>query len=1468
MSTTIDHRVVEMEFDNKQFERNVSTTMSSIDKLKQSLNFGGTSKSMSALSDAATNAGNGFSDLEATACKAGFHLEDVWHKISTVFEYQIARRIINAGKNMASALTIDPIKTGFQEYETQINAVQTILANTESKGKTLDDVNKALDELNTYADKTIYNFTEMTRNIGTFTAAGVDLDTSVSAIKGIANLAAVSGSTSQQASTAMYQLSQAMASGTVKLMDWNSVVNAGMGGQVFQDALKETAKVHGVAIDDIISKNGSFRESLSEGWLTTEILTDTLAKFTGDLSKEQLKAQGYTEKQIEDIMKLGQTANDAATKVKTFTQLFDTLKEAAQSGWTQTWEILVGDFEEAKELLTNISNVVGDFIGKTAEARNELLENWKVMGGRDDLIASFSNIWEGLLSIIKPISEAFREIFPPATAEQLFAFTEGLKEITAKMKIGDKAADRLKRTFKGVFAILDIFGMAIGAVLKAVGSLFGGVGELSGGLLGFTAGIGDALVAFRDFIEYSDIFNKVFKGVAGVIKFVVKIISTLVNFIADGFTTPALESFVVFLDDIVASMFTVGDSASNMKDSVTDAIKGMGEALAGSSLFKFFQSLWKGITVVASALANFAKILIGGFVDKLANANFEDAIGLLEGLFSGGILVGIGALIKKLYDSLSKGGELVDTITEIFDGIGGAIGAFESKFKSEALMNNAKAVLIMAAAVSLLVLSLVIITSIDSDKAIEGIASMTLLFGDLIGGLAIISKLGNAVNLVGTAASLLLLGAAMFILVGALKSLSKLTTDELMNGVIGLVSLTGVLALLGLASKLVDVKGMLTLGVSLGAIAVGLLILSAAIVPLTMLDWESLKKAAVILGGLMLAIAALGLISKLIDPLGMIALGASLVAVAAGLTMLLAPIMSLVLVPWPELQKAAIILAGLLGALTLLSLVTKLVDPLSMMAMGASLVIIAAGLTLLVPSLMLLGTMSWDNFGTMCAVLGATLAILAIGLTAMIAALPGALALLVVAGALMLFAPALMMLGAIPFEMILIGLGAMAGIFIILGTAGLLLSGLTPIILQLSAAIVVFGVGCLAAGLGMLAFAGAFAILATTGSAGVAAILALFTGIINLIPFFIAKLGEAIVALCDVVIKGAPAICNAIAAVIVALCGAVTQALPALTECIGALLEALLEIILKFVPKIVDVAIELIVALLDGLASQIGKVIASGVKVVLAFIKGVASQIGVIIKAAIDLMLDFINGLAEGIRTYTPKILDAVDNLMSAIFEAIGMAIGNIPKLGVDIATGLGKGIRDGISSAIKAAKELGEKVWATIKEFFKINSPSKKFAEIGMGLDEGMALGLNKYSNLVTDAAVGVGEKTMDSMGEAMSGLTNFVSSDIDVQPTIRPVLDLSDVKAGAGSIGKMFSGMQTIGVSANVGAISSMMDQRNQNGANDDVVSAIKLLRKDISGMKTETYNFGSVSYDGESGVADAVKVLARAARQERRG
>ena len=384
MSEVVDNRVVSMRFDNSNFERNVSHTMSTLDKFKAKLKF--------------DKAADGLESINKAAKKVRF--ESLSNGIDTVkvkmgaldtFCFTAFQRISNAaittGKKIVKAFTIDPVKTGLEEYETQINAVQTILSNTSWKGTTISEVNAALNELNHYADLTIYNFTEMTRNIGTFTAAGLDLDTSVKGIQGIANLAAVSGSNAQQASTAMYQLSQALSAGSVHLQDWNSVVNAGMGGKVFQDAIIKTAKEMG-ALDKETEKaydtGTSFRELLNAkdygNWFSSDVLANTLAKFTKSgvveymsnfigVSQDSLKELqnlgdkvGYNSKQFKKMalsvtngdkamaknlkttMEMANTATDAATKVKTFTQLKDTLMEAAQSGWTQTWQLIIGDF--------------------------------------------------------------------------------------------------------------------------------------------------------------------------------------------------------------------------------------------------------------------------------------------------------------------------------------------------------------------------------------------------------------------------------------------------------------------------------------------------------------------------------------------------------------------------------------------------------------------------------------------------------------------------------------------------------------------------------------------------------------------------------------------------------------------------------------------------------------------------------------------------------------------------------------------------------------------------------------------------------------------------------------------------------------------------------------------------------------------------------------------------------------------
>ena len=1446
MSTTIDQKVVEMRFDNRQFESNVSTTMSTLDKLKQSLKFTGATKGLEEV-DAASRKLD-FSEIENTACRAGWSIRDVWLKTSQIFEYQVARRIVNAAQNIAKSLTIEPVMTGFKEYETQINAIQTILANTESKGTTLEDVNSALDELNAYADKTIYNFTEMTRNIGTFTAAGTDLETSVSAIKGIANLAAVSGSNSQQASTAMYQLSQAMASGTVKLMDWNSVVNAGMGGQVFQDALKETARVHGVAVDDMIKKHGSFRESLSEGWITTEILTETLSKFTMSAEEgseewnaymETLKSKGYTEEQAEKILKMGNTATDAATKVKTFTQLWDTLKEAAQSGWSQTWEILVGDFEEAKELLTSISDVVGNFINKMSESRNEVLENWKVLGGRDDLLESFKNIFNGILDIIKPITEAFTDMFPPITAERLMAVTTGFKEFTSNLRLSDTASDNLKRTFKGLFAVVDIVWQIFKGISKVIKPIFGIIVDLVGGILGATAGFGDWLVILDKTAKSGDIFGKVFGGIATILEGVHKVGAKVVGFVKEKIAAPGWELLHTLLGKLHNAFTSLLEIAGIMESGVSKSFDAIGAAISGSSIFKILKSLWDVILAIGSGLGK----VLGNLMSKLGKGDFAGVFDLINSLIAGGIGIRIAGFIKSLKES-------VDSFSGIFEGFGDTLEAFQSKLKAEALKTIATAILILAAA--LLVLSL-----IDKDKLAGAIGTMTMLFVEIGYFMSIMGRF-KKLGLAKTTAAIVNLATALLIMAIAMNILGSMSWSELAKGLIGLT--VGLGALVVAVNLLPDTK-VNSAAKAIKKLASALLILSIALKIMGTMSWEEMAVALVsLVSGLGALVLAVNLLPKdtALKVAGLVSLSTALLILAAALK-----VMSTM--SWEEMAISLVALAGSLAILIVAMSLMKSALP------GAlAMLIIAPALILFAAALSILGAMGWESMAISLVALAGGLLILAGAMYLMQGALPGALAILIIAPALVLLAAALSILGAMSWESIAKGLVSLAGAFLIIGVAGAVLGPLVPAILGLAGAMILIGVGVLAAGVGLLAFGAGLSALAVGFTTLVASLGTVVLGIRSIITAIVVGavqgLGEGIVALCQVLIDGAPAICEALAVIIISLCDAIIASVPALIECIHVLLSELLIFIVDFVPELVVAGIELIIGLLDGISQNVGKLAAAAVELIVTFLKAIASMQLSIINAGIKIMIDFVNGMADGIRENTPKLLSAVNNLMSSVAEAIGMAIGNVPVMGKQIVSGLIKGIKSSAGELFSSMLGVVKDAWNGVLNFLGIHSPSRLAADAGKNIDDGLAVGLKKYAGAVDKAATNVGETAISSISNTVGKVSDIINSDMDTQPTIRPVLDLSDVESGAGAISGLLGG-SSVGVMASVGAISSMMGQNGQNGGNSEVVSEIKKLRKDLGHVNSETININGVTYDDGSNITEAVRSIVRAAKVERR-
>ena len=745
MSTEIDSRVVEMSFDNSNFESNVKTSMRTIDELNDKLKF--------------PNSTDGLENISRAADKVNFNgmassVEVIQEKFSALQTVavgallEIGRKAVNVGEQLINSFALQPIIDGFHEYETQLNSVQTILANTASKGSTIDDVNSALNELNTYADQTIYNFTEMTRNIGTFTAAGVDLDQSVSAIKGISNLAAVSGSNATQASTAMYQLSQAIATGTVRLADWNSVVNAGMGGELFQNALERTARHMGKDVDGLLKKYGSFRESLTQGeWLTTDVLTETLKQISGAYSEADLIAQGYSEDEAKAIADLGKTATDAATKVKTFSQLIDTTKEAIGSGWTQTWQILFGDFDEAKELWTGISNVINDMVNKSASARNDLLQQWSDMGGRSAIIDGLQASFEGLSQVLGTVKQAFSEVFPPITADKLTNISNGFKTLMENLKPSEDMLNKIHSSAKGVFSSFNLIGKAL-SLLNGPAKLVGGIIKVLGeDFVSISANVGDAITAFDSAKSTSDWFSIASKAIENACQKILDAITNLDKYIPEAFSNISnkIREFVNNFSDASEKIDTSGNKVGTFFSNIAKSISkfNITDLLPKGSFDNAIGNAKNAFSDLIAWLKNnlkledvFAGVGLGAFLKQVIDVNkIIASIGDAVKNFKSGGLIGMlfgsgDGDSQEASKNAKDSGSFLDSFKDILDGVKDSLKSLTTSIKVSSLVAIAGSIGIIAS-------SLDKFASVDS----SALTSVAIAIGELMGALAIMNRI-------------------------------------------------------------------------------------------------------------------------------------------------------------------------------------------------------------------------------------------------------------------------------------------------------------------------------------------------------------------------------------------------------------------------------------------------------------------------------------------------------------------------------------------------------------------------------------------------------------------------------------------------------------------------------------------------------------------------------------------------------
>lgn len=1382
LSKTVDERVVEMRFDNKDFEKNVQTTMSTLDKFKQKLNFNGASKGLENIEKSASKVNMSGLGSAVETVQAKFSKLEV---MSVTALANITNSAVNAGKRIVDALTLEPVMSGFQEYETQINAVQTILANTSSKGSTLEDVNKALDELNHYADMTIYNFTEMTKNIGTFTAAGVDLDTSVSAIKGIANLAAVSGSTSQQASTAMYQLSQALAAGTVKLQDWNSVVNAGMGGQVFQDALKETAKVHGVAIDKMIKDEGSFRETLKKGWLTSDILTETLSKFTGDLNEQQLKTMGYSEEQIKSIIKMGKTANDAATKVKTFSQLFDTLKEAAQSGWTQSWEIIVGDFEEAKSFLTGISDTLSNMINTSADARNKVLSDWKDLGGRTAIIDSLKNTFEGLESILKPIHEAFKDIFPPITAKQLYSFSVGLKKLTSHLKISDTTANNLKETFKGVFSLFDIGISAITSFGKGIISVLGSFAGIEGGILGVTAELGKGVTGFRNYIKEIGLFENITGGLSNI----------LISFI-NGIKT---------FSKAILDQFNVKDF-SNIFESIANIVSG-------------------GIKNISDIMQNLIKTF-----------SSSDLIDVLNNGILATILLKIKKTIGDLSSSFESGSGVIKNITGILDDVRDCFKAYQEQLKAGTLIKIAVAIGILAGAIFTL-------STIKADALTSSLVALTVLFVELVQALNKISDIqGNISNTIKACSLMIAMSISIGILANALKNIASIDWGGLSRGLVGIGALMTELSLF--ISK-TDLTGKIrSSATGLVLIATAMLILSKAIEEFSCMNWEDIGKGVAAIGGLLTLMSVFTNTTKSVS--NAISIGVAINLLATSINNIVDAMKNISDMSLDDIQKGLIGIGGALGSIALgmnlmpknmltvsagLLIVCSALENLSsfvasigesswndlakgLSTLGASLGILSVGLKAMQGSI-----------GGSVALISASVALLAI--SNVIKEL-GSVNIASILKSLITIASVFAIIGAAstilsPLIPIILSL---AVAFTLFGAA----------ILSIGAGLTLMGIGLTTISAGITALA----LSAASGATSIVASLTIIiTGFISLIPTIIAKMAEGIVSFVQVISESASKIATALMKVLAETLKSLSTYGPVIVDSLLSLFVKIIDSVAEHVPELIVAFNNLFRSIFDGVINSLKNVnsdsllkVVSAVGIMTVLMKTLSTVTSVLPSAMVGLagigvaftelsgILALLGGLAQipGLKW----LIGEGGILLETIGTAIGKFIG-----------GIAGGISAGVTSSLPV---IGTNLSAFMKNLEPfINSIGKINGSIFSNVKE-----LSKSILLLTGTSfiqsltscVG-GKQSFKNFGEQLEILGNSLEKFSEKSTEIASEDVLNSTKAIKIIIELMKSLPKTGGLSQAFGGTKDLGDFSSKLGSFGD---AVKKYADNVSDIEPE--------------------------------
>lgn len=1416
--SNIENRVVSIEFDNKSFERNIAETLGSLDALRESLNFDGALSgldgisesakgiNLSGISDAVENISSKFSALGAIA-------------FTTI--QSITTSAIDAAKSLAG-FVFNPLLAGGKQRALDIEN-----AKFQFRGLGID-VDKAMDSALKAVKGTSFGLGEAAKAAAQFGASGLDAgDDMTTALRGIAGAAAMSNTSFGEIADIF---TSAAALGKVTNQDLNRFATRGL------NAVAALAKEFGTT-------EAAVRKMATDGELD-------FARF----SKAMDSAFG-----------------EHATKAnETFTGALANMK-AALSRIGQSFQT---PFLENQRL---IFNALGPAIDKVGKAFGPLIDAFTYISRlKTDALVKFINginfdgirfalpgfvkglinIFQALVKVIAPVKAAFREIFPPKTAKDLALMAEGFKKFTEKLIISHDTADQVRRIFKGLFSIFsigaEIVRVFFGIFSKAAGSVN------TGGIMDFMVNLGDSLVNLRKSLVEGKGIERFFERISEFIKKPIPYIQALRR-----------ELGLIFKGGIDSS----GKVQESLLSRLADRFKNL--ANLGSKVVGFFKAVNKAIKPVIDLLkgvGNYISTWLSELGDLLAAGlkpgdfnNLLDALNL-------GLLGGIALLLKKFLSGgfkidLNSFG-IIDKLSGIFDGLTETLGAMQIKLKAEALLKIAYAIAVLTA--SILVLSL-----IDSVALAKALAAISVGFGQLVAAMTLMTKLSlgtQAGKLVLLGGAMILLAAAVVVLALAVRILSGLSWSELLKGLTGVtVLLVGLTASTKLISK--NTPGMIRASFAMIGISLALIVLSLAVKSFAKLSWTELAKGLI---GVAVGLKILTTGVNSMPTKGMFVQGLGLIALAVGLRILATAVTAFADISWSEMLKGFV---GI-GAGLLIIVVAMKAMPDNMIVTAAGLLVLSVALNVMAKAVKTMGSLSLASLAKGIGAIAVVLFILAVATTAMDGALPGAAALVVVAGSLKILADVIEQLGKLSIAQIITGLLVIAAALAILGVGAYLLTPVIPIMYALGGALLLIGAGFALFGVGAALTAKAFELIAKAGKTGITVLIDIIKALIKMVPEFVTALAEGIIEMAKTFIDAAPVLIKGIQTILAKLLESVIELTPLFVEAIGAMLSGTLQLIRDQGPAFIAAGFELLISFLSGLRenieeiatlaidilvkfndtliANIGTIVDSAVSLINAFIFAIALRVDDIIAMGTWLLVTFLTGITGSLLKILPAVgevvttfitevgklgskiadaggqalvkfiygisrniqavVDAGTQLIIKFIEGIGKnalliaiaAMSTILKfvngltiairlftpqlqaagrgLALAIADGITGGLASKVVSVAKAGKNLAQAGFDAAAGWLGVNSPSKKFIELGKSMAEGLTVALNG-DETAENSAANLAERATKTFQESMSKIPDSIAGFEDIMPVITPVLDLTKVENEALRLNSMMA-------------------------------------------------------------------------------